>query len=161
MSEREEATPEDAQRYIRQHLEAVAQLMREMPRPTGYAFHSIDEWLLKHGRFWTPQPLPKRYRRGIPKWCFGNAQRLALHSKTLRYVEGYAMSVIPIHHAWCVDANDRVIDVTWDHIAPAYFGVVFDRDAIRQFRRESRSNLSILHDYERDYPLLKDNSGHP
>ena len=58
------------------------------------------------------------------KACFRNATLYAMEHK-LHYVEGYATSMIACHHGWCLDTDDRVIEVTWKELGRAYYGVVF------------------------------------
>jgi hypothetical protein len=97
----------------------------------------MQEFLLRNGRKFYSQPKPKRYKMRTPKWCFHNATMLRNQSHgALRYAEGYVASPdlpLLIHHAWCVDAEDRVVDCTlqdW-HTgesrsgAAQYFGIVF------------------------------------
>lgn len=90
---------------------------------TGKPYCGVEDFLLKHGKWMDPAPLDTtRYRRGAPKACFGNAVLLAaVHG--IRYVEG----LIPVHHAWNLDLQDRMIDNTWDgRVTPvAYLGVEF------------------------------------
>jgi hypothetical protein len=99
----------------------------------------VDEFLLRNGRVWQPQPLPKRFRRRAPKACFYNARQLVLRSKAMRYCEGYCIGdhiPILVHHAWAVDLLDRVIDPTLN--SPQlyeFFGIVFDRELIRPRER--------------------------
>lgn len=69
--------------------------------------------LLKDGKFYGAQPLPKRYAYGEMKQCFLNSARLALQTPGLTYCEGVALAIIPTHHAWCIDTKGRVIDPTW------------------------------------------------
>jgi hypothetical protein len=79
---------------------------------------------------------------GRAKECFMNAASAVVFesSTDLRYVEGYAASIIPIHHAWLVTPNGEVIDPTWagqiSHgvtMSPGseYFGIAFDTDWLR------------------------------
>lgn len=100
-------------------------------------FHSV---VLKHGRFWTPCPRPKGLSQGTPRQCFANAFAL-LHAferqepGRYRYAEGWAASSnalnLPIHHAWLVDEQGRVLDWTWDyHDGTAYFGFSFATDFV-------------------------------
>jgi hypothetical protein len=70
----------------------------------GYGYTCPADWLLTHGRFWTPPTTPPRYRM-TPQACFDNAYKLAVRSRgRLRYAEGIALAIIPVDHAWCVDA---------------------------------------------------------
>lgn len=103
---------------------------------------------LTHGREFTPAPLPAHVERGLPKFCFWNAQRLAGRSRgKLRYVEGFGLRPMlgfPFHHAWCVDADGRVVDPTWDNPEVCeYFGVPFDMATVR--KRRTKYDLSVLH----------------
>jgi len=52
-------------------------------------------------------------RRCPIKQCYGNSQLLLMrdYEHRLTYVEGFALSVIPILHGW-LDLNGKVIDVT-------------------------------------------------
>jgi len=92
----------------------------------------IIEYVLEQGCAWTPALRPKGTRRGKPGRCFNNAISLIGRRADLQYVEGYALSPDfgGVCHAWCVDAADRVVDPTWDPPGLAYFGVMFDRDAV-------------------------------
>lgn len=46
------------------------------------------------------------------KACFQNARNVAF-SSDFRYFEGMACHIIPVEHAWLVDADGVVIDPTW------------------------------------------------
>ena len=56
--------------------------------------------------------------------CFQNA-RAAAKRYGWQYVEGMANYIIPVHHAWCVDKQGNVKEVTWENAGNLYFGVVF------------------------------------
>jgi hypothetical protein len=152
----------DAERSTLKFLRLKVRL-RDRPLKPGYTYTSVEDWLLTNGRLWTPAPLPARIRPMPIKQCYQNAFLLAARSKgRYRYVEGIAYGVIPdIDHAWCVDDQDRVLDPTWCQPnrpdggpGLAYFGAVFELDALRELRADT-DLLSILHDYPRKYPLLK------
>lgn len=107
------------------------------------AEHNVYRRILRDGRFFSPQPLPKRYAYGEVGYCFDNAAHLALSDENLTYCEGIAIGVIPTLHAWCVDPKGRVIDPTWRTRANdpdperhnpgemAYLGVTFTDDEVR------------------------------
>lgn len=104
----------------RQFLESMAQLN-----------HVPSIFLLKLGRDWVAQPLPDDVPPGPIRQCYENAGALALERPELTYVEGYAYppGLIPVHHAWCVDRQGRVIDNTLASAAHSeYFGVPVSRD---------------------------------
>ena len=70
--------------------------------------------------------LAKRYRCKI-KECYNNCAKIAMADDRYQYVEGYAMSIIVVEHAWLVNENGEIVDPTWirlDHgISNDYFGV--------------------------------------
>lgn len=132
---------------LRNALEERASAWQQL-MPTGERLAIPEELVLQHGRAYEAQPLPERYRRDVPKYCYHNAQTLAARSRgKLRYVEGYAMRAdlgIPMQHAWCIDEQDRVVDPTWiDPEKAEYFGVPFDMATVRKNR--TRYDLSVLH----------------
>lgn len=86
------------------------------------------ELLLERGRFFQPQPLPPEHRRGKAKECFTNSYKRTLIDDSLTYCEGVVAlkeGLPEIDHAWCVGADNRVIDVTLKEPGAAYFGVPF------------------------------------
>lgn len=87
--------------------------------------HVPSIFLRQLGRPWQAQVKPVNIPWGLPRQCYGNAAQLALARPELTYVEGYAYpgSVIPVHHAWCVDAQGSVVDNTFSDSGQAqYFG---------------------------------------
>jgi len=81
--------------------------------------------LAQYGKLWAPTIKPDSVGYGKMGECFSNALHLA-HEEGLTYVEGYATTVIPMHHAWCVDSAGNVIDPTWRALGSSYFGIPFD-----------------------------------
>jgi hypothetical protein len=147
------------------HLRAVAQMMaRSYPaRTRELAYTSYEGATLALGRFWTPQARPRRYGKGTERACFHNTLMLTVYHPRLRYVEGYALPTIrgdvgiPVQHAWAVDAQDRVIDVTWpepEH--SAYYGFVIEREDIAALVELDDTNWGVLGgDYRLDFPILR------
>ena len=88
---------------------------------------TIYDFVLTHGRQYTPQPKPDEFKWMRTRDCFGNAWTLAERHTELTYVEGFAISGMrmPMHHAWVVDAEGGVIDTTWREPGTEYFGVPF------------------------------------
>lgn len=127
--------------------------------------------LLEHGvEFNRRRVLRRKLMRA--KQCFRNAQKYAATHKRVRYVEGYALSIMPVEHAWCIDQDEDVIDPTWgDEYAitgearpPAdYFGIAFDTAFVRKMQERAITlgykTLSILFSYftwKETYPLVKE-----
>lgn len=87
----------------------------------------IMTFVARNGQDFTAGPYLGR--RGKPRHCFENALNLAWGTTGYRYVEGIAHKVIPVHHAWCVDAAGNVIDPTWERPEDSlYCGIAFDAD---------------------------------
>jgi hypothetical protein len=91
---------------------------------------SVESLVLRNGQFYRPQPLPAEYKRGKIKECFYNAYKLSWN-KNLTYVEGFANgALVPVQHAWCVDAAGNVIDNTWPDCGTVYYGVALDKQFV-------------------------------
>jgi len=107
---------------VRNYLEMFSQVVGRHPD-----FYSMYELVAEHGILFGPG------KHEVPEieidlllaaevmWpgfrvqeCFFNAQRLSAHSLGgLRYFEGFAMRIIPVHHAWLVTPSGLVLDPTW------------------------------------------------
>jgi len=125
-------------------------------------FISFYDYILQHGQFWTPQPLPAGIRKGQPKSCYQNAQRLAARHSDYRYVEGvaYGACVIPVDHAWCVDMEGNVVDNTpiWaaqNGEGVAYFGAPFNIKDVKAWLKGNTETVCVIQNYEKGFPLLK------
>ena len=91
--------------------------------------------LLQYGVLRQSSKLPKDVARGVDGYCFANCQSALakLERKEpgqYRYAEGFAASAdalnVPIHHAWLVDMQGRIVDCTWGHSPnTAYIGFTF------------------------------------
>ena len=108
---------------LKQYVEQLATLQRSVSQ-NNWLYHGVEDMVAKIGRFDVVGSLPKGIRRGKAKLCFMNAFQLMGNGR-YTYVEGIAMpsnTLFPVHHAWCVDAHNRVIDPTWTEGA-AYCGI--------------------------------------
>ena len=88
----------------------------------------LEQWLLDHGQYGIVEPSPpaREWPATTPQACYENALIAAMQWDDLTYVEGYVMPDhgFPIHHAWLVDSDGRVLDPTLDYQADwVYFGV--------------------------------------
>jgi hypothetical protein len=84
--------------------------------------------LVQTFRFFKPQSLPPQYSiyKGRPFKCHTNAIMLTLSCPELTYCEGYAKPTIdvdPVEHAWCITADGKVVEPTWDKCGIAYWGI--------------------------------------
>lgn len=143
---------------VASYLAMIAEFSKGRRMPDGFAYHSVEEFLLDRGQ---PMPVATDQRtprlRFWPKACFENAFRLA-KKPGFRYVEGYALAAcIPVYHAWCLNDSDEVVDPTWrlfaDGVGTDYFGVVIDMAQVRAVRH--REDHSVLMNWSRGYPLLR------
>ncbi len=126
-------------------------------------------FVLEHGREWTASSLQEKspIKRGAPRQCFANSQAILakLLTKGLEedytYVEGYASSgdlnfILPVHHAWLVDREGRVIDVTWNTPeASVYFGVPFRSCYVFEMIEKTSGYHSLIDHFPSKWELLQ------
>lgn len=97
--------------------------------------NTLENIVLQHGKFYNPPtfaPRPKHIVKGRDKHCFDNSYHIAIQNKGYTYVEGIAVSLIPLHHAWVLDENGIVIETTWQDAGSGYYGIAFDFKFIHQ-----------------------------
>lgn len=140
---------------IREHLEAIADMQSRTRNGAAsrFRFVGLEDLVLKWGREFSLAPYPEGLWRGKKRECFHNAFRLASEAD-LFYVEGYALSIIPMLHAWCIDADGRVVDPTWDPDENmAYLGIPLKWDYVIDIL-VSRGYYGVLDNWEQGFPLL-------
>jgi len=71
----------------------------------------------------------KAVRLGPLKECYCNSMRAAAENGWV-YVEGIALGVIPVQHAWCVRPDGVLIETTWEDPGTEYFGVPFSMEGL-------------------------------
>jgi len=124
----------------------------------GLAYDNPYAFALAHGRWFEPKRLPAGTRLGAPKCCFANAlYGGCMINPGWRYVEGYAMNqhgLIPVNHAWNIDASGRLFDITWRNVGLAYFGIEFSTG--RADDATWNGQASVLEDNHRKHPLLRE-----
>jgi len=99
------------------YLTAVADMRTD--NLDGFKYRSYESLLLAEGTTWTDVRVEDH---GPARHCYTNAF-YAAEEHGWKYVEGFAMSVIPMPHAWCLD-SDQVVETTWDDAGAEYRGIV-------------------------------------
>ena len=144
-----------ADRELYEFLVTFREARETSKRPPIFAYSCLEDWLLKHGTFFTPKNLPSTVRPMGLQQCYENAWRVAQRTKAYHYVEGFAIGMIPVLHAWLIDRDGNVIDPTWASrtagIGSAYMGVELNLEEVRRSRRAGCYCLTM--DYKRDYPV--------
>lgn len=140
------------QRFLR----AEVKLMRKVRQRRLNGWFSTGHFVLTHGREWTTKTdVPKEARDRKLGQCFRNAANLALgwYRNELIYCEGYAISVIPMMHAWCIDLQGRIIDPTGNQWTD-YFGLAF-KSMYLQEALQSQGHYGLIDAWKSDWPLLR------
>lgn len=143
--------------FLKQCVRVLRQEKRWRKPPAGLFYFGPMDFILAHGRHWTPASFPVgRYPLGFEKECYRNAANLAFDHVELTYVEGYATSMLPVEHAWCIDDQGRVVDNTWTdgRAGVEYFGVAFNTKFLREHVYH-RERYGLIEGYGRGFPLLK------
>ena len=151
----------EAERDLKSYVDML-QDMQPRKLGKGYVYNGPDDALARHGRMWpvAADQSPGEAVLSVAKECFDNAYRLARRSK-LRYVEGYALGVIPLKHAWVLNDQDEVIDPTWHKLqlglGTAYYGAVIPLNLMAKARRGG--SATGLFDWMGHFPLLRHELG--
>jgi hypothetical protein len=123
---------------VEDFLTTIVDGFGDITRPDDWKYRGVDDFVLRHGREMKPSSVYAGFASGQMKACYENASKLAMSNDVFTYVEGYAHSVIPVAHAWCIDDKGRVIDPTWpDAMECEYFGVAFTDIYLRRRMLES------------------------
>src|SRR5207245_2007731 len=77
----------EAEAGLVEELKAMVSVYQQLGNPL---FGKYYQYVLEHGRFFTPAGRPKGTRRGKRNACFGNAQMLAFDNRALTYTERFA-----------------------------------------------------------------------
>lgn len=120
----------ESQEGTLQQLEMIRDCHKHNGVPDDWYYRGPADLLLREGK-WYNDGRARKWQYAMPKACFRNAAMFAILHR-LPYVEGYATHMIPVHHAWCLDHDGRVIEVTWKTFGSDYFGVQFDPRLVRK-----------------------------
>lgn len=139
----------------------------------GLAYRGPADFVLQHGEWFDPAPLPPHIPPALPGHCHANAMdAAALYG--LDYVEGFALepdNSEAILHAWNADAAGGLVDATWTGMrgwltirdgrptmfvgrpGSAYLGVRFSVE--RADDCTWNGDACVLDDRHRGWPLLR------
>lgn len=151
--------------HFRAYLEQILTMKKDFTSGHVYEdsqlphYLGLEDFLLREGKFYPPKKLPTKYKRGLPKHCFGNSYELGVHKYKLQYCEGLVWSVVPIVHAWNLEENGTVVDLTLPEdvagFVRGYWGITFPLKHLIPllYRREHYG--PFLDDFARGYPLYQ------
>jgi hypothetical protein len=119
--------------FVREFLIECVALYESRPCTQRRAELGPEAFALEFGEAHRPVPWETWQERGFRQRaemrCFNNAKWYAGKYPSLLYVEGWAAqsTVGPMEHAWCVDPDGCVVDLTWRDVdeRAEYYGVVF------------------------------------
>jgi hypothetical protein len=97
-------------------------------KPKGFYYNGMEDYLLRHGVWYSPEPWREEWERGPKNACYAHSLHCCLSHPELRYVEGVAvLRNIPVvvNHAWVMDRDGRLIDGIWANEGTAYLGCTF------------------------------------
>lgn len=101
----------------------------------------VGAFYLELGHQFELSPSLSESVKGEPKQCYSNAARALMEDPDLVYCEGYAMlpGLIPVHHAWLLGPDGRVLDLTWrDDPETLYVGVALSFETVVRFAEDTR-----------------------
>lgn len=156
---------ESFEQHFRAYLEQILVMKKDFTSGHVYEdaqlphYLGMEDFLLREGKFYPPTKLPSKYERGIPKSCFGNSVELGVHKHDLTYCEGLVWSVIPIVHAWNLDKNGNVVDLTLseniEHHVRGYWGVEFSLPKLIQLLEDRQTYGPFIDDFKCGWPLYQ------
>ena len=150
----------DTQNFLLNYLRSV----QATPAAKLLLKRTSQQFVLDYGWWYEPVQLPEQIAIGTPEQCHTNAVNLAINDDSLIYCEGYALfkdGSLPVIHAWVTDGNGNAIDNTWPQPGVAYAGVPFKSSFVTMTALKNRAVISLLDDYQNEYPLRGDLGDQP
>lgn len=152
---------------IRDYLTTTSGFMRKLAIEEGWdpasrRFFNNYELILALGEEFNGRPRPADWPRMTPNECFGNCWDVVVSGTPgVTYYEGLVVSRalgIPLEHAWLVDDDGRVIEVTLpEDVCNAntqYFGVAIDTEVLLECNRRHGYSSALVSDWMADNWLL-------
>lgn len=85
-------------------------------KPPEWLYAGPEDFILQHGTYFQGAACPDEYMAhvGVPRLCYANAAVAAREHPELTYYEGvYDVGAGATSHAWCVDANGAIVELTF------------------------------------------------
>lgn len=168
-----------ADKELNQYLTSFAKMMDKMKSNHGYYYKSLYHFGVEEFKYYKSEHLTIEEKSYVMKavkglgfepqvkQCFYNSQLLMTHDYDgrIKYVEGYAVNIIPTLHGWC-EINGKLIDVTWKNDRKeyvfgdfprnrAYAGVIFPPKYVTRSLYKLGFAGTLIEDYHRDFPVMK------
>jgi hypothetical protein len=132
-------------------MDMIRDYLKEISNMTPYSisgckYSNVYEMVLDLGQSF-PTISTVKYKQGQIKACYENSLQLSKKHGFI-YCEGFAVSKIagfPLEHAWCIDGDKKVVDITWDD-GIEYFGVCFSTKFVRDLYKKT-GRYSVFGDY--------------
>ena len=147
---------------LKNFLKAELKMMRKVRCAKAInGWYTTGQFVLKNGKQWqNGHALPKDVEPMKEKQCFMNAAKMATESERFIYCEGYALSIIPVMHAWCLDKDGNVIDPTWASLpfekGREYFGIAIKTSYVIHYFLETERCGSLIDAWQTDWKMLHD-----
>ena len=125
---------------------------------------TLQEFVLEYGWWYEPIEIEGTFSTGTPRQCHKNAADLILADDELVYCEGFALfnnGSQPTLHSWVTDGQGHAIDNTWPKPGVAYAGVPFKSFFVSMSALKNHAIISLLDDYQNNYPLRGELGDHP
>jgi hypothetical protein len=142
----------EIEKYLKQITDFHKQNRKN--KPLGLKYWCVEDYILQNGYFMGSYSISSKpiYPKGKMKECFRNTHLLS-YTQGLQYVEGYAMGVIPVYHAWNLDSDGNIIDTTWKD-GSEYYGIVLNFKLVEETVNR-RGCYGVIDNYQEGWPLLK------
>ncbi len=143
------------------YLKLIASMKIKHPsKKFDWEYHGQEDLILREGKQYEYAKKPKGVRYGPWKYCFRTSYYLAdSNPKRYTYCEGFATSIIPCLHAWCIDRETgKVVDLTWRHddvsSERGYIGIEFPQGVCMAFAAAT-GHYGLIDAWEARWPMMR------